>query len=155
MSNKSFHRTLPQKRMGSGALFLNEKQEILLVKPSYKPGWEIPGGIVEKLESPLNACRREVWEEIGIEPAVLRLLCVDYLSENDTRTEGLMFIFYGGTLNPQAIRQIRIDGEEIINFAFVPADGISEKTSKILGRRILKCIEAFKKGDTLYLEDQE
>jgi 8-oxo-dGTP diphosphatase len=47
--------TLPMKDMSVGALVFNEPEE-LLVKPTYKDGWEIPGGIVEQDESPTQAC---------------------------------------------------------------------------------------------------
>ena len=30
------------KYMSAGALFFNERAELLLVKPTYKEGWEIP-----------------------------------------------------------------------------------------------------------------
>ncbi|MCX6716561.1 MAG: NUDIX hydrolase [Candidatus Taylorbacteria bacterium] len=61
-----YYKNLPKKRMGAGAIFLNEKDEILIVKPSYKDFWSMAGGVVEKNESPKDACIREVKEEIGI-----------------------------------------------------------------------------------------
>ena len=39
-----YYKNLPRKRMGSGALFFNSKDEALIVKPNYKDHWEIPGG---------------------------------------------------------------------------------------------------------------
>jgi hypothetical protein len=36
--------SLPAVYVGSGALITNAANEILLVEPTYKPGWEIPGG---------------------------------------------------------------------------------------------------------------
>ncbi|MCF3105616.1 NUDIX domain-containing protein [Streptomyces roseoverticillatus] len=51
--------------MAAGALFFNDKGHVLLVRPSYKPKWEIPGGYIEEGESPLAACRREVEEGRG------------------------------------------------------------------------------------------
>ena len=73
-SNKSHFDSLPKKRMGAGCLFLDEHQRVLLVKPTYKPGWEIPGGIVELNESPKKCCEREVLEEIGFSPEEARKL---------------------------------------------------------------------------------
>jgi len=51
---------------------------VLLVNPTYKPGWELPGGVVEADESPADACRREVREELGLDVEVGELMCVDY-----------------------------------------------------------------------------
>jgi ADP-ribose pyrophosphatase YjhB (NUDIX family) len=38
--------------MAAGALLFDEDGRILLVEPTYKPYWEIPGGVVEADESP-------------------------------------------------------------------------------------------------------
>ena len=71
-------KSLPKKRMGAGCLFFDEQGRVLLVRPTYKPVWEIPGGIVELNESPLQCCRREVQEEIGLARSIGDLLVVDY-----------------------------------------------------------------------------
>ncbi|WP_230511641.1 NUDIX domain-containing protein [Salinispora arenicola] len=49
-------------RVAAGALFLNNEGHVLLVHPSYKKHWDIPGGYVEPGESPRAACIREVEE---------------------------------------------------------------------------------------------
>ncbi|MFH0988218.1 MAG: NUDIX hydrolase, partial [Parcubacteria group bacterium] len=59
--------SLPKKRMGAGVLFLNEQKELLIVNPTYKDHWAVPGGSVEENESPRQACLREIKEELGIE----------------------------------------------------------------------------------------
>ena len=55
------------KRIAAGALFLNQQQRVLLVNPTYKTHWEIPGGMVEENEAPGAACRREISEELGLD----------------------------------------------------------------------------------------
>jgi len=47
MATPDYYKSLPMKRMGSGALFFDSAGRILIVKPSYKDVWEIPGGVVE------------------------------------------------------------------------------------------------------------
>ena len=59
--------SLARKRMAVGALFHDENGRVLLVDPTYKPTWDLPGGAVEKEESPYAACRREVAEELGLD----------------------------------------------------------------------------------------
>jgi 8-oxo-dGTP diphosphatase len=45
-------------------LFRDAAGRVLLVKPTYKNGWEIPGGYVDAGESPRAAAAREVKEEL-------------------------------------------------------------------------------------------
>jgi ADP-ribose pyrophosphatase YjhB (NUDIX family) len=39
--------TLPRKRMGAALLFRDPDDRVLLVEPTHKPYWELPGGVVE------------------------------------------------------------------------------------------------------------
>jgi len=58
--------SLPSKHVAAGCVFLDEDGRVLLVEPVYKQPWELPGGGVEAGESPFDACRREVAEELGL-----------------------------------------------------------------------------------------
>jgi 8-oxo-dGTP diphosphatase len=60
-------------RVASGVLFLDEREQVLIVVPSYKDYLDIPGGYVEPGEGPRAAAQREVHEELGIEPPIGRL----------------------------------------------------------------------------------
>ena len=64
-------------RVAAGVLIRNESGHVLLVKPTYKAGRDIPGGYVEPNESPAQACAREIHEELGITRNPGRLLVVD------------------------------------------------------------------------------
>src|SRR5688500_8404371 len=118
LSGKSYQESLPKKRMGAGCLFFDNAGRLLLVKPSYKPVWEIPGGVVESNESPKAACQREVLEELGLNREIGRLLVVDYGSATETKTEALMFIFLGGILANSDIASIRLPPQELVGFEF-------------------------------------
>jgi len=148
----AFHDTLPKKRMGSGALFLNEQGQLLLVNPTYKPQWEIPGGIVEENESPREACIREVKEELGIVLVEPRLLCVDYTHAQPERTESLMFIFWGGVLTESEIALIRLPVDELSEYRFVASDEISLLLTRTLADRVLQSLERIDSQATLYME---
>jgi ADP-ribose pyrophosphatase YjhB (NUDIX family) len=65
-------------RMAAGALFFDAADRVLMVEPTYKDYWEVPGGYVETGESPLQAAVREVHEELGITSPIGRLLAVDW-----------------------------------------------------------------------------
>ncbi|MCM4082247.1 NUDIX domain-containing protein [Paractinoplanes hotanensis] len=56
---------LPRKRMGTGVMFTNQDGHVLLVEPTYKDYWEIPGGAVEADESPRATTIREIVRNSG------------------------------------------------------------------------------------------
>lgn len=110
---------IARKRVAAGALFLDDAGRILLVNPTYKPLWEIPGGMVEADEAPLSACRREILEEIGLTVTPEILLSIGYLQAHADRGDALRFIFWGGLLDNLMIAQIRLQVEELSEYRFV------------------------------------
>ena len=77
MEKKAFQQTLPKKRISAGCLFFDEKGRLLVVNPTYKETWEIPGGVVERNESPREAIIREVSEELGVPVEKAKLIFID------------------------------------------------------------------------------
>ena len=143
MNKSEYYNSLPKKRMGSGVLFFNAEKEILLVKPTYKETWEIPGGVVEHNESPRDAAIREVKEELGIQlNSTLKLLCVEYMAEGNEISEGLMFIFTGEPLTEQQIAEITLRTEEVSAFKFFTTEQAVLLLGPVLGSRIQKCVSA-------------
>ena len=53
----------------AGAVIFNDRREVLLLKHRFRPGsgWGLPGGFMEPGEQPIDALRRELREEIGLE----------------------------------------------------------------------------------------
>jgi 8-oxo-dGTP diphosphatase len=145
--------TFPMKYLSAGALFFDEQGRLLLVKPNYKDGWEIPGGIVEQDESPLEAWRREILEELGLELKPGRLLVVDYLSRGDRPSDSLQMVFLGGTLNPATIDMIRLQPTELSEFRFLELDEALALLGSTLSARIAGALRALAEGTTLMLHD--
>lgn len=54
----------------------NDKNEILLVKNRYKNIYTVPGGQVEVGENLIDALKREIREESGVEVSVEKLVCI-------------------------------------------------------------------------------
>lgn len=103
-----FYASLPTKHVAAACVFTDEDGRLLLVKPTYKNGWELPGGVVEAGESPYDAARREVNEELGLDHYPGRLLGVDYrVPVEGIRGDALRFIFSGGVLSAGDVDESR------------------------------------------------
>jgi ADP-ribose pyrophosphatase YjhB (NUDIX family) len=91
-----YHRT-----EGAHVLAIDEHGRVLVVRTTYLgPGWMLPGGRVERGETPHEAAARETREETGLEVEIERLVVVDA-----RRLRGVSFVYrgtvVGGTLAPQ------------------------------------------------------
>lgn len=136
-------------RMAAGALFFDPGDRLMLVEPSYKPHWDIPGGMVESGESPLAACRREVAEELGIAPPIGRLLVVDWAPQDGDK---VLYVFDGGVLAPAHRAGIVLQREELYGYRFFAPEEIEAVLIPRLYRRLRSALRARAEGVTLYLE---
>ena len=139
----------PQKRWWAGVLFFDVDWKVLLLKPTYKNDWEIPGGIIEDNKSPKECCEREILEEIGLKKQVWELLCLEYQREED---DSYMFVFDGGVLSPDEIDMMKLQESEIKSYKFCNVEKIKERVLEKMFARIGKCIEARKKSRVIYYE---
>jgi ADP-ribose pyrophosphatase YjhB (NUDIX family) len=117
-----FTAKLPTKRMAADCLFTDQVGRLLVLKPPYKETWDLPGGIVERDESPRDAARREVREEIGLVVEPGELLVVDWIPQTGEFTEIVAFLFDGGTLTPAEMDRIVVQPAEVTHFRFVALD---------------------------------
>lgn len=120
MSRLQFLKSLPKKRMSAGVLLFNTKKKLLVLKPSYKKEWTIPGGFVDEYESPVAAAKREVKEEIGLNIKISSCLTVDFVkySIENEKTESLQILFLAERLSSKQLVKIKLDNKEIIDFKF-------------------------------------
>ncbi|MEW1612448.1 MULTISPECIES: NUDIX hydrolase [unclassified Streptomyces] len=151
MTENEHEAKMAHPRMAAGALFFDDADRVLLVEPSYKDYRDIPGGYVENGESPLQACVREVHEELGIRPAIGRLLVVDW-APNPGEGDKVLYLFDGGRLNADESKRVVLQADELRGYAFHAAGELPELTIPRLARRIAAGIEARGNGVTAYLE---
>jgi 8-oxo-dGTP diphosphatase len=112
---------LPAIPVSAGALIFDQAGRLLILKPTYKTGWTIPGGVMEADgETPWDACRREVREECGIEVRSGRLACVDFRPGRPGRPGGIRFLFDCGPADDAVLAAITIQPEEIAEYRLVP-----------------------------------
>jgi 8-oxo-dGTP pyrophosphatase MutT (NUDIX family) len=153
VTNGDFTATLPRKRMGAAALLSDDQGRVLLVEPTYKDYWEIPGGTVEADESPYAAVVRELEEELGLPVRVDRLLVTDWVPPRRGRTEGLMLVFDGGTLTSEQTARIRLPADELRRWAWCTEQEAGQRLSDLLTRRIVAAVRARAEGTAVYLEN--
>jgi 8-oxo-dGTP diphosphatase len=152
--DKDFYAALPAKRMASGALYLNHRGELLIVAPTYRKGWLIPGGVIERNESPYQACLREVKEELGLELPVHRLLCAEYRTAEGVKTESIQFIFYGGELSDETAARLTPQPGEIAAICFYPREEALGLINGPLAHCITVAFQALNQNRLIYLENR-
>jgi ADP-ribose pyrophosphatase YjhB (NUDIX family) len=138
-------------RMAAGALFFDADGRVLMVEPTYKDYWDIPGGYVEAGESPLQAAVREVREELGIAPPLRRLLAIDW-APNDAEGDKVLYLFDGGQITTALMSRIELQADELRGFHFVPLADVEKRTIPRLARRIQTAAKARESATPIYLE---
>ncbi|MDT0265966.1 NUDIX domain-containing protein [Streptomyces sp. DSM 44915] len=139
--------------LAAGVLFFDDLDRVLLVDPTYKSGWEFPGGVVEAGEAPTLAAAREVIEELGLrletEPTPL---VVDWEPPGPRSFGGIRLLFDGGLLPTERCSGLRLPADELRDWRFV-----TETEAATLLRpgglaRLRAALRARALGHPLYLE---
>jgi len=111
---------VPAIPVSAGALIFDRRGRLLIIKPTYKSGWTIPGGVMEADgETPWQACMREVREECGVIVRTGRLACVDFRRPRPGRPGGVRFLFDCGRLDDAAFGAVVLQAEEIAEYRLV------------------------------------
>jgi len=155
LSPEEYYKSLPKKQVGAGVLLFNSKGELLIVKPTYKDKWSIPGGSVDAEESPKTCAIRETKEEIGLDLKDVQFICVDYKKTKDVQPENMQFIFYGGIITEKEIKKIKLEKDELGEFRFISVEKNLDLLRPNFKKRLPHCLEAIKTGKTIYLEEGE
>jgi ADP-ribose pyrophosphatase YjhB (NUDIX family) len=116
---------------GVKAMLFDDSGRILLIRNSYGRSdlWVLPGGGIRPWESPEQAVRREVKEEVGCGIDGLA-----FVSRHASRAEGkrdMIHLFRG-----RAVGEPRADGLELEAAAFFPLDALPATLSDATRRRI-------------------
>ncbi len=143
---------LPRIPASAGALIFDEDGRLLIVNPTYKAHWTIPGGIMEADgETPWEACRREVLEEVGLHVERGRLVAVDFLRPKPSKAGGMRFLFDCGALPAAVLAAISLQEEELSEHRLLEPERALELLSGPLRRRVGAALAA--PDGWVYLED--
>jgi 8-oxo-dGTP pyrophosphatase MutT (NUDIX family) len=139
--------------LAAGVLLFDERDRVLLVDPTYKAGWEFPGGVVESGEAPARAGMREVMEETGIRlDAVPRLLVVDWEPPAPPGYGGLRLLYDGGHLDTAGEQRPVLPGPELRDWRFVTEEEAADLLPPVRYERLRWALRARERGAALYLE---
>jgi 8-oxo-dGTP diphosphatase len=131
---------LPAIPASAGAMIFDPAGRLLILKPVYKSGWTIPGGVMEIGETPWSACQREVREESGLVVRRGRLACVDFRPPRPGKPGGLRFLFDCGTLPEESLAAIVLQPEEISKYRIEPLPAALDLLRKPIRRRVSAAI---------------
>ena len=113
---------LPAIPASAGALIFDQTGRLLILKPVYKSGWTIPGGVMEADGRPRGRpARREVREECGLTVDRGRLACVDFRPPRRGKPGGMRFLFDCGPLPEEDLAAIVLQREEISRHGSSPS----------------------------------
>ena len=142
---------LPAIPVSAGALIFDRAGRLLILKPTYKSGWTIPGGVMEADgETPWEACQREVAEECGLDADAGRLACMDFRRPRPGNPGGVRYLFDCGTFSDASLAGIVVQPEEISEYQLAALSTALTLLRKPIRRRVRAAI----RGRRLrYLED--
>lgn len=136
--------------MSSGAVFFDDDDRVLLVDPTYKKFWNLPGGGVDAGETPRAACTREVREELGLDTSIGPLLVVAWTANGPDGK--LFFVFDGGVLAPEQRSAIVLAPGELADYAFLPPEQARRRLSEPQWALMVEVLAARADGVTRYTE---
>jgi DNA-binding transcriptional MerR regulator/ADP-ribose pyrophosphatase YjhB (NUDIX family) len=148
----SYLSSLPKKRVAAGMLFSDAANQVLLVKPTYRSHWQLPGGVAAQDESPVAAAVRAVERELGliVEPGAL--LVVDWVGPRAGSIEGLLFVYEGPVLASSDEAAIVLPPHELSEWGWFASDTLADVLPAHMLRRISSALKARNDGATRYLE---
>ncbi|KAB1141110.1 NUDIX hydrolase [Streptomyces luteolifulvus] len=142
-----------RKRVAADVLLRDPAGRVLLVNPTYKPGWDLPGGMAEANEPPEDAVRRELIEELDLGVVLRGLLVVDWVAPHGPWDDQIAFVFDGGMLDQDQADRLRPRDDELSEVAFVTPDEAGVLLRDRMRRRFEGAVRALEMGRPLYLRD--
>lgn len=142
----------PRKRLIAHTLVTDADGRVLLCETTFKPDWELPGGIVEPLESPATAATREMVEEMAWAPALRGVLVVDWLRPYLGWEDALELVFDTEVVSDADAPRLVPDGHEIRALHWVEPDALGDVMTPFGAARARSALRARAAGVTLYTE---
>nr|WP_292767381.1 NUDIX domain-containing protein [Mesorhizobium sp.] len=121
-----------------GLVYDREKNAVFLIRHTYVPGWQLPGGGVEVGETAMQALERELFEEGVIEITGEPVLKSIHFNRQASRRDHVAFYLI------ESFRQAapKLPDREIAEAGFFPLDALPQATTPATRRRIAEVFSA-------------
>ena len=134
---------LPTKRIIAHVVFTDPQGRVLLTETTYKPDWELPGGVVDPGEPPRLGAQREVLEEIGLAFEFSQPALVDWMPPYLGWSDAVEFIYRGGELPHGLVAALRPSDVEIKALHWVAPEDLDAVVTPLSARRIRLVLEGY------------
>ncbi|MFF4363542.1 NUDIX domain-containing protein [Streptomyces sp. NPDC001604] len=119
------------------ALITDADGRILVVDPTYKDGFDMPGGMVEAGETQIEGLERELAEELDLTGVPIgRFLVLDQVPAARYGRAMVVTVFHVGPLTDQQTQSLRFADGEIGAAEFLPVEEALARLPHRLARRI-------------------
>ncbi len=123
-------------------ILLIKDQKILLVKHKNRGFWYMPGGGVEAGESPIEAAKRELFEEVNVVCDKFELFGLYYSLQNSCDDYCAVYAGFNASFD-----HLKIDNVEIAEANFFSFDDLPQDVSPGTKRRIEEYLGLKEKSD--------
>ena len=126
----------PNYTLGAVVLLRDESERLLLVRQAAgPPGWSLPGGLLDRGETPVKAAYRELVEETGVRLPVGTLTPMEPNAHVYTFAQQVDLVFTGTV--DAASTKMAVDQVEVVEAGWYPLDELpllTVATARLLGK---------------------
>lgn len=140
---------IPRHYVGAVGAIFNDTGQVLLIEHVFRPHypWGLPGGWVERNESPADAVRREIEEELGFAVDIKQLLLCELQGNSSlkhTVPHSLGFVYYCRlSSESQSLPAKARHSPEILSVEWVDPAAITYKLTSLERKGVALAKQAF------------
>lgn len=126
---------------------------MLILKTTYNAYWHLPGGIVERYESPREAIIRKVKEETNLDLVPKDLIAINHHADVKAGIDAMVFIIAFEIIEYLKIHEISYPTDEMKDFKFHPYESLIDYLDPGMGKLLEELNLHNEIGSGLYFEN--